>query len=146
MEASTPQGPGDPIIARALLSPQGLPLSSPQLQSQPRISRSPERAGCGYKTITESDASPGVSTEASKAGPASQESLFLAQPLREGKSVPKTDIPRDTPGAGRFYWGGDPHTLAARRVWTRGSGGTHRRAGAAPLGLNVISWPWEAWV
>ena len=81
MEANTPQGPGNPIIAAALLSPQELPLSSLRLQSQPRISRSPERAGCGCKGTTKSDASPAVSTEASKAGPARQESLFLAQPL-----------------------------------------------------------------
>lgn len=143
MEANTPQGPGDPITAGALLSPQELPLSSLGLQSQPRISRSPERAGYGCKTTTKSDASPGVSTEASRAGPAHQEGRFLAQPLREGKSVPKSDIPRDTPGASRFYWGKDPNTLAARRVWTRGSGGPHRRAGATPLGLSVTSWPWE---
>ena len=126
MEANTPQGPGDPITAGALLSPQELPLSSLGLQSQPRISRSPERAGYGCKTTTKSDASPGVSTEASRAGPAHQEGRFLAQHYERERVSPSLTSP------GTLQ---EPAGFTGERIQTHSPpGGSGHGAPVAPIG------------
>lgn len=58
--------------------------------------------------------------------------------------VPKSDIPRETPKAGGFYWGKLPTYTHCQEGLDPGLRGPHRRAWAASLGLSVIRWPLEA--
>lgn len=130
----TPPGSGDPIITTALLSPPGTSSELPAT-SKPASYRGPERAGVAAKQLQKVMQAQESPPRPAKGGPTSQEACSGSATMREGKSVPKSDIPRDTPGAGRFYWEGiHTHSLPGGSGHGAPAAAPHRRGGGHSLG------------
>lgn len=125
-----PWAPGPPSScpSAALLSPWELPLSS-LVTSKPALH---------IKEATE------WLQKLHKVVEAWRYSRWPAGPGPGKGRVPKSDIPRETPKAGGFYWGKLPTYTHCQEGLDPGLRGPHRRAWAASLGLSVISWPLEA--
>lgn len=132
MEANAPLGPGTPIkrpLCCAALTLE-LPLSS-LVTSKPAL-HIKEATECRLWL-----------QKRHKAVEAWHYSRWPAGP-GPGKGRVPTDIPRETPKAGGFYWGKLPTYTHCQEGLDAGLRGPHRRAWAASSGLSVISWPLEA--